>query len=73
MDDTTLAMTMIWTAGELKYDGENEREGGFGGGFETFSKSNYLDSTLLWFRGLQTETLRIHLVEDGAILALNKY
>ena len=20
-------MTMIWTAGELKYDGENEREG----------------------------------------------
>ena len=26
-DDTTLAMTMIWTAGELKYDGENEREG----------------------------------------------
>ena len=33
-DDTTLAMTMIWTAGELKYDGENERERGVGRGGE---------------------------------------
>ena len=32
-DDTTLAMTMIWTGEELKYDGENEE--GRGGGTET--------------------------------------
>ena len=49
-DGTTLATTMIWTAGELKYDGENERERGVGRGGELKQLKLFQNHSLQDFR-----------------------